>query len=177
MYGYGNVSNHLSFVPSSGKSASKGFDTCERNHAAPIKGSSREAPGAARHAPGCAASRERGRPHLPPRLDLLLEVDQRIAPREGAAAHAGRLQRQRTAGPPNAGAGARSRSRSAETRRACLYWVPLRGAAEPSSEQVRELKPHGVRTICVCLHQIHALLFDFFRRSVAHSSLQTIVQV
>ena len=96
MYGYGNVSNHLSFVPSSGKSASKGFDTCERNHAAPIKGSSREAPGAARHAPGCAASRERGRPHLPPRLDLLLEVDQRIAPREGAAAHAGRLQRQRT---------------------------------------------------------------------------------
>ena len=149
MYGYGNVSNHLSFVPSSGKSASKGFDTCERNHAAPIKESSRprEQCDTRRGAQLQESEGDRTSHRAWTSFSRLTSAS-RLAkePPLMPADCRGRGRGRRRTRP---GAGARSRSRSAETRRACLYWVPLRGAAEPSSEQVRELKPYGVRTTCV----------------------------
>eukprot|EP01045_Picozoa_sp_COSAG04_P014788 COSAG04_NODE_1125_length_8150_cov_9.257484_7_plen_229_part_00 len=141
MYGYGNVSNHLSFVPSSGKSASKGFDTCERNHS-PDQREQRD-PGSSAIAPGCAASRElEGDPgssairagcsltsqrawtsFSSPTSASLLAKD--MASSKGAGAGS----RSRS-GEPERRAGAQSRSHCAETRRVLpLCWAGQRHAA------------------------------------------------
>ena len=135
MYGYGNVSNHLSFVPSSGKSASKGFDTCERNHS-PDQREQRD-PGSSAIAPGCAASRElEGDPGSSAMRAGCSLTSQRAWTSFSSPTSASRLAKD----PPPAAmepepeperrAGAQSRSHCAETRRVLpLCWAGQRHAA------------------------------------------------
>ena len=144
MYGYGNVSNHLSFVPSSGKSASKGFDTCERNHAAPIKESSRPREQCDTRR-GAQLQESEGDRTSHRAWTSFSRLTSACASR--AAAHAGRLQRQRT--PPNAGAGAGRVAAQNETSLLTEPHCGTRMGAAELPEQVRELGAVRVRTTCV----------------------------
>ena len=141
MYGYGNVSNHLSFVPSSGKSASKGFDTCERNHTAPMIKESRETPGAARSRRGAQlqeSSRETpGAARYAP--GALSPPNAPGPPSRARPAHPASRRSRSWPRPepenskepePERRAGAQSRSHCAETRRVLpLCWAGQRHAA------------------------------------------------